>query len=393
MRYLSMFGNDGFRTFRGMLNGKLLYAPEKLPKIDPEILSEHDYARRIQEVLAPFADNHPKIKDIASLISSDLGSLTEIHAKYAVWRPKNHLSFLGQHLIAGTLAAFDPEAFQQTLYYIADEYDTGIAFAEAFSLEQKEIFIPKYLIGSVPIPKIDNKTTISQIDQDQKEFLRSAQQFLDQTPMRFDGLNILRIIGHIATMVNALYLTEKTHFRFFNDPVSLALPADDMEFLLAALYLVQSDLPIRHIYAVSSDHRMIHNFLEKGEFVFNGTMPTASFMLTLYRFLFEASRGSVEKLLRWKQDFISQGSFKIDSSTLQRIQKIFKPVFTSKSVCTSMTDKFINATNLAPTKLSLSMYAISQDTREQILAFDLQNPALLLDNHTQFPIKNKLPYA
>lgn len=378
MRYLSMYGIDGFRTFRGILNGRLLYAPEKIPKIDPEILTEHDYSLRLREVISPYIDNHPKFKDVSAIIPQDIGTITEINPHYAIWRPKNHLSLLGEHLLAALLQEFMPEELEKPLQYFADYYDSGFGFADAFSLEKKHIFIPDYFSESMPIPQLDQNTKITRIIQQEKDWMRSAQQYSDDLSVRCDHLNIVRILGHMATIVEALYQSEKIHFRFYNDPVSLALPADDIEFLLAGFYLTRSNLPIKKIYAVSSHHRMMHNFLEKGEFIVQGTMPRVSYINSLFRMLFEASRGSVEKIVRWKNE-LNQGSFKIDSSTLSHLQKVFIPVFTTKNLCDDkVQEEFsFDQKDFVTTKLNLAMYSISKNSSGLILAFDRQNPSLI----------------
>ncbi|MGL4394561.1 MAG: hypothetical protein ACRCS8_04985 [Brevinema sp.] len=390
MRYLSMFGTDGFRTFRAMLNGKLIYVPEKSPKIDSEILSQHDFSLRVQTILAPFTDNHPKIKDLAAILSPDCGSLVELHSKFAIWRPKNHLSLMSMNIMASLFELFEIKDEQSKFPYLANEYDSAIAFAEAFSIEQKEIYVPEYLSTVLPLPATNKQTKINIVTQDKKEFTKLAQTYLDEKSHRVDGVNLFKIVGHMATIIEALYQGEKKHFVFSNDPVSIALPADNLEYLLAGFYLSQSDLPIRHIYAVSSNHRMVHQFLEKGEFVFNGEMPSPSFMITLYRLLFEASRGSIEKVTRWRQEFSAQGSFKVDSTTLERLKSVFKPVFTAKGLCDQSQKEFESTSNLKSSKLALTMMTLAKESLEPILAFELENPAL--ESSTEdYPTIMRLP--
>ncbi|MGL4367731.1 MAG: hypothetical protein ACRCTQ_05590 [Brevinemataceae bacterium] len=390
MRYLSIYGAGGFRTFSGMISGKLAYTPEKIPKIDQEILAERDFVQRLHMLIDPYTGNHYKLNNILPIIPSDIGTVHEITPKFSVWHPKIHLADLGEHLIAATLAEFLPEKMQNTLNFVADYYDSGLSFANAFALEKKEIFFPLSLKDSIILPPTDQNTILTAVDQEEKIWINSRKMFMKNVSVRFDGVNFIRILGHMATIIQALYETERKRIRFFNDLVSLALPADDIEFILAGYYLAQSPLPIKHIYTISSDHRMIHHFLEKGTFQLTTSKPRAAFMISLYRMLFEASRGSVDKVTRWKNELKTQGSFRVDAKTFDSLTKTLKPIFSKKTLLDSVQESFTSHTDIAAAKITLSAYAASLTSQEQILAFERQNP-LLEKTNQPFSITKELP--
>ncbi len=106
MRFLSLYGSDGFRTFTGMLNGKLDYAPDRIPQFNPEILTENDYSLRLEEVIAPFTDKHPALKNILPDISAKIGALSSVSDKLSIWTPKYHLSYLSLLILAGLYEEF-----------------------------------------------------------------------------------------------------------------------------------------------------------------------------------------------------------------------------------------------------------------------------------------------
>ncbi len=368
MRYLSLYGSEGFRTFRGILNGKNNYVPEKIAKINPEILLERDFSMRLQEIVAPYTDNHPKLKDILPVVTSNIGSLHKINTNYSLWRPQDHLSILSQHLLANVLEAFMPDEFKNTLYFKATHDDMGHAFSKAFSLEQKKILIPEELLGLYNIPQNDDNTTVYQYKENYTELLNENQK------VSFGAKNIVRILGHVATIVHALFETEATRQRFYNDPVSLVLPADNGEYILAAYYLAQSSLPIKNIYAVSTRHRMVHSFLEKGEYKVSDLKEHEELEISFDRLLFELARGSVEKLVMWKKELVKDGSFKVDAKTLSNIQSLFKSYYATKGHTASVLEDFKADTNIEESKISLMAYKISKETKEHILAFDLEEP-------------------
>lgn len=383
MRYLSLYGSEGFRTFRGILNGKNTYVPEKIAKIDPEILSERDYVLRMQEVIAPYTDVHPKLKEILPVVSSHIGKLHSISDNCSLWRPKNHLSLLGEHLLASCIEGFMPEELENTFYFEGTKDDLGYAFIEAFNLENKQIFIPQNIITDACIPQQDSKTKIYQYD-NKNELLRT--QIKNKQKIVCGPQNLVRILGHMVTIVQALHETEICLQRFYNDAVSLVLPADNGEFLLAAFYLAQSELPIKNIYAVSSQHRMLHTFLDKGEFKISDHQDYQQLEISLDRLLFEASRASVVKVVAWKKELTQNGSFRVDSTTLSNIQKKIKTVFASKGNTDSVLKEFQSKIELQETKMSLAGYKISTEIKEHTLVFDLYDPSVLKDEDNNIPV-------
>lgn len=377
MHYLSMFGVDGFRTFLGMLTGNLLYTPERITQIDPEIISERDFSLRLQELLKPYLDDHPQLKNITPIISSDIGELWEINDNFALWQPKTHFAELGERIIASLIEVFLPEELNKTLYYINDFYDSGIAFSEAFSLENKKIIMPSYL-NNVPLPPQNSTTKLYQIDQNKNSWNKTRNILTQKLPIQFDGRNFFRILGHMGTIIHALHQTEKKRIRFFNDPVSLVLPADNAEYILAGYYLTKSQLPITNIYAVSYYDRMIYNLLDKGEFTRNISNLQNDLLISLYRLLFEASRASINKLSSWKNELQIKGTFKVDSKTLDNLQTIFKPIFATQHLCEGVDNKFVQS------RITKCAYNIAKNSKEIILAFDLQNP-YLVQNSQKIP--------
>jgi len=368
MKYLSIFGSEGFRTFRGLLTGKLLYAPEKIPMIDPEITSERDFSIRLQDILSPYMDDHPKLKDLTPLLSEKMGEIYEINPNLAIWRPKIHLASFGEELVASLIDNFIPELLNNPLFFISELNDSGSAFVNAFSIEQKTVFFPSFLKESIMIPKINDKTKIVEINTDKKNWNKIRNTFTQNQMVLFDSNNFFRIIGHMITIIQVLCESERKRIRFYNDPVVLVLPADNMEYILAAYYLSRSNFPITKIYALSSDNRMIHNLLERGEFTLND-IPQNNCMISLYRFLFEASRASIEKLSLWKKELQNKGSFTIDSTSLDNIKKIITPIFTTKNYYADVED-----TTIINSRISKTAYTLSKNGSELLLAFDLQNP-------------------
>jgi len=381
MRYLSIYGAEGFRTFMGVLNGKLAYTPDKIPAIDPEIVMERDYALRLQEVVGPYADQHPKLKDVLPVISNNIGTLHSISDKCSVWRPRNHLSLLSELLLAGLFETFLPEEMSKNLYFLASGEDTGIAFQQAFSLENKNILIP--LDNTYGTPLETSNTNVFSIDM--ADGVLKENLFKQQT-LYCDHKNIFRIVGHMATMIEALYATEEKRQRFYNDIVSLVIPADNMEFVLAAYYLLKSKFPIKNIYAISTEHRMVHNFIDKGEFKINDIATYEKLEISLDRMLFEAARGSAEKVVFWKKELVQNGSFKVDFKTLQSIQSKFKSQFATKAHCDSIREEFKQQTDIQETKFSLMGYKLSQGLSEHVLVFDAVDPSLPTQNPTLKPL-------
>ncbi|MGL4677343.1 MAG: hypothetical protein ACRCWI_06720 [Brevinema sp.] len=358
MRFLSIYGTDGFRTFTGVLNGKSAYTPANIPIIDPEILTERSFDLRIEAIVAPYTNNHPALKTVLPTLSSKIGTLHKISEQYSIWRPKYHLSYLGQLLLATLREEFISEDFKHELTFIGDNEDHGEAFQNAFSLENKVIHLP---IGTTI--KQDPQTSYSFYNPSDLSFIShitKTQQF------RCDHYNFFRIIGHMATILEALYYTEETKQRFYNDPVSIAIPADSMEYLLAAFYLSQSALPIKNIYAISQRHRMIHQFLQKGEFKITDKAAYEKLEISLDRMLFELARGSVEKIVSWKKELAHNGSFRIDTTALGRLKK-FQSHFAGKS------SEIPSGFPITPTRLSLCGYQLSQKATEHVLAFDLHD--------------------
>lgn len=363
MRYLSLYGSEGFRTFSGILKGKLPYTPEKIPVLDPEILIERDFSLRLQALISPYTDNHPKLKTILPIIPAQIGTLHKISLGYSLWRPQPHLSLLGEYLLAGFFEAFFPEEIAEGLSFTVQQNDRGEAFQKAFSLESKNIYIPQ----DCPIPQQKENSSFYSITKNQKKSLEQDQKFF------CDARNIVRILGHMATIIHALHLTEETRQRFYKDPVSLVLPADNMEYVLAAYYLSKSPFPIKHVYCVSSQHRMVHQFLEKGVFKITDHSAYEELEISLDRMLFEAARGSIDKTVHWRKERMQQGTCRVDSSTFSSLEKIFKPIFASKQY-ESVQEDFSTQSSLTSTKLSLVAYQLSQELSEHILAFDLEDP-------------------
>ncbi len=384
MRYLSIYGAEGFRTFMGVLNGKLAYTPDRVPLIDPEIVMERDYALRLHEVVAAYTDQHPKLKDVLPIISNNIGTLHSISTNCSVWRPKNHLSLLAELLLAGLFENFLPEEMNKNLYFLANGDDTGIAFQQAFSLEKKNILIPLDNTNGTPLET--ENTNIFSIDTTDKTL---KEQLLKQQSLYCDQKNIFRIVGHIATMIEALHATEEKRQRFYNDIVSLVIPADNMEYVLAAYYLSKSKFPIKNIYAISTEHRMVHNFLDKGEFKINDLVAYEKLEISLDRMLFEAARGSSEKVVFWKKELAQHGSFKVDFKTLQSIQSKFKSQFATKSYYESVLEEFKQKTDIEATKFALIGYKLSQDLSEHVLIFDAVNPSLPIQKISLKPFTQK----
>ncbi len=352
MRFLSLYGSDGFRTFMGMLNGRLDYAPDRIPLINPEILTEHDYSMRLEEIIAPYADNHPALKNILPDISQKIGTLSPVSEKLSVWTPKYHLSYLPQLILASLFEEFIDDL--SDLSFIAMHEDNGDAFKHAFSLEKKLIYVPEE--QSV---EIDPLTSYS--------FYSSAPDI--DSKFRLDQHNIFRIAGHICTIIEALYQSEKSRQRFYNDPVSLVIPADSMEYVLAAYYLSKSSFPIKNIYTVSQRHRMVHKFLQSGEFKVSNLQEYKEFQISLDRMLFELARGSAEKVVFWKKELASKGWFKVDSTAMEGL-KIFNSSFLSPKSVENSGLPLVSDINVTP--LSAFGYELSLSNSEHILVFELK---------------------
>ncbi len=355
MRYLSMYGSDGFRTFTGVLNGLRSYAPDKIPAIDPEIITERAFDIRLGAVVEPFADNHPSLKTILPVISSKIGSLQKISDNYSLWSPKYHLSYLSHLLLASLLEEFSP---QDELSFIALHEDKGEAFGKAFSLEKKVIYFPENTDTDI-LPQTNYKF----YSPDDSNFYNKISKTFK---VRLDHSNIFRIVGHMGTILEALYQTEVTHQRFYNDPVSLVLPADSMEYLLAGYYLSKSKFPIKNIYAISQNHRMVHQFIQKGEFKVSNKSAYDLLEISLDRMLFELARGSAEKLVSWKKELANNGSFRVDSTAMDSL-KIFKSHFANPSICKEIQLEF----DTPMSKIALYGKYLSRELSEHVLAFDL----------------------
>ncbi len=355
MRYLSMYGSDGFRTFTGVLNGLQSYAPDKIPTIDPEIIIERAFDVRLEAIVAPFTDNHPSLKTILPVISSKIGTLQKISDKYSLWSPQYHLSYLSHLLLASLLEEFNS---QDELSFIALNEDNGEAFCKAFSLEKKVLYFPENTET-----KIQSQTSYKFYNPEESNFYNKLSKSFK---LRLDHSNIFRIVGHMGTILEALYQTEVTHQRFYNDPVSLVLPADSVEYLLAGYYLSKSKFPIKNIYAISQNHRMVHQFLQKGEFKISNKSEYDLLEISLDRMLFELARGSVEKLVSWKKELATNGSFRIDSTALESL-KIFKSYFANPNTCKEIQEEFDQPVS----KIALYGKLLSKELSEHVLAFDL----------------------
>lgn len=359
MNFLSLYGTDGFRTFLGVLNGKLAYTPAKIPQINPEILTERIFDLRLDAVISPYMDNHPALKNILPIISSNIGTLQFSSPKYSVWNPKYHLSYLSQLLLASLQEEFLNNQISE-ISFIATQDDNGEAFAKAFSLEKKIIYIPQ----DQPIPIFDSNTTVKTYDSKDTTFVKNIRQ---QFSFLTDQHNIFRIIGHMATIIEAIYQTEATRQRFYNDPISLVIPGDSMEYVLAAYYLSKSTFPIKTIHVISHQHRMIHQFLQKGELQVSQKQLFESFEFSLDRMLFELARGSAEKLVLWKKELSNKGVFKIDS-TAQKGLSIFQSHMAIPRICEQ-----IQATLETPTASKIELYThhLAQSSNEYILGLNL----------------------
>lgn len=368
MRYIALDGTGHFRTFKGILNGKTPYVPEKIPLIDPDILSEKDFFLRFQELLNPYFDNDPQLKNILPKISPDLGSLQTIDNQFAFWQPKYHFSDLSFSLLANIFEEYAPQYLKKPLNLIGTTTNTGFSFCRAFPLEQKNIFLPETVFS---IPESNELTNIFQVNTDPKTWHTTKNTFLKEVPVRLDSSNFIIILGYMGLIIHALHETERKRLRFYNDPVDIAVPADNLEYLLAAYYLSISPLPIRKIIALSSEHRTVHTLLSRG--IFNlDTMQDSAFFLSLYRLLFEISRGSIEKVTLWAKELAQTKTFKIDAKSFDKMQKIFLSGFISKRKLTDVQEVFTNL-GLNSSIFSQAAYAFSRETGIFTLSFEPYN--------------------
>lgn len=368
MRYIALDGTGHFRTFKGILNGKTPFVPEKIPLIDPDILSEKDFALRFQELLNPYFDNDPQLKNILPKISPDLGSLHTVDNQFAFWQPKYHFSDLSFSLLANIFEEYAPQFLNAPLNFIGSTTNTGFSLCRAFPVEKKNIFLPE---NAFSIPESNELTNIFQVNTDPKTWNTAKNTFLKQVPIRLDSANFIIILGYMGLIIHALHETEKKRLRFYNDPVDIAVPADNLEYLLAAYYLSISPLPIRKIIALSSEHRIVHTLLRRG--VFNlDTIQDSGFFVSLYRMLFEISRGSMEKITLWSKELAQTKTFKIDAKSFDKIQQTFLSSFISKRKLTDIPEIFSNL-GLNSTIFSHAAYAFSRETGIFTLSFEPYN--------------------
>lgn len=378
MKFLSLYGSLNSKiSVSDLLMNLSNYVPEDPCRIDPDIVREHQFALRLELVCSQYIPNQDLLKSVLPIISHNIGDFNVQNENLALWTPLNHLSFLGQLLIAGFLEKFSPENLQHPLYFVVDHEDSGIAFAKAFSIENKNIFFPNELINKLIFPEFDEKQRIIRFDQADKDNLQDI--LLKNRKIALDRSNFFCILGHMVTIVEALFCSESSRWRFYQDPVDLVLPANNLEFVLAAFYLKQAHFPIKTIHAVSFNHRMVHKFFQKGIFEITNLDMFSTLKISLDRILFEASRGSLDKIIHWNNMLKQTRMFKVDTKTLDCLKSAINPIFCNPNHF----DNHLSSDEVRFSRLfPLLCQKIAEETSCKVIGMNLENPNLESGNAT-----------
>lgn len=349
MRYLGYEGSS--RGFRALFNGNVFYCPEKIVPCSDDILIEKSFSQRLTQWLTPYFDGDMRLHQCLPAISHRVGTLAEAGDKCIVFTPNTHALELPFRLIAALLETFSPDLLEGDIHYFASSAAEAAALRAAFPVEKKHIYLPEGVLA----PEADGITsywTLSAMPP--KDYIILKDKFSSRLALRLDGLNLFRTLGLSALILHAVFLAGDQKLWFYGDEFNIAVPADNLEMLTAAYYLVQAGLPIRKVLAISSQNRIAYNFLSKGGFSPAAVPCDAAFYAALSRFLYEISKGSMPKVLGWQENMRQKGSFVIDTGSQHILNKKIEAHFAGKNLLETVPP-------ISLSKTAHAAYTLTQD--------------------------------
>ncbi len=125
------------------------------------------------------------------------------------------------------------------------------------------------------------------------------------------------------------------------EPLDVCVPTGNFGNILAAWYAKQMGTPLGKLFCASNENRVLTDFISTGEY----SIANRPFVLTpspsmdilissnMERQLFELTGRDGETISKWMKNLKETGSFKIDSTTLEKLQADFASDSVDNATC------------------------------------------------------------
>jgi threonine synthase len=352
VQYISTRGNDTLKSFEEVLLEGLapdggLYLPDAWPQIDFKSLKGKSYNDIAEEVMFPFVEGaidrvvlrelidetySPEYfgEDIAPLkeIAPGLHVLELFHGPTLAFKDFA-LQFLG-HLFDHVLQKKN----QKITIVGATSGDTGSAAIEGCRLSDRvEIFIlhphgrvsdvQRRQMTTVDAHNVHNIAVEGTFDDCQAHVKSMFSDEIFRRKMNLSAVNSINFARIMAQIVYYFYAASKI------ENANFVVPTGNFGNVFAAYAAKKMGAPIGNLCIATNRNDILTRFFETGEMKSQDVTPTISPSMDIQissnfeRYLFDLLEGDAKKLSALMDGFKKTGSFKINSSLLQKAQQDF----------------------------------------------------------------------
>lgn len=342
-----------------------LFVPVQLPRVDYLPLINKGYPERAGTILAMFMEQLGA-EQIVSWVNSAY-STTRFNSPSVVPLNKLDRDLYILELWHGPTGAFKDIALQLLPYLltgslkqsvdqpptmailVATSGDTGKAALEGFCNVPGTriiVFYPEQGVSEIQKQQMvtqqgenvevigvrgnfdDAQTGVKQIFVD-----RPATEELARRGYRLSSANSInwgRLVPQIVYYFSAyLDLILKQEIKY-GEKVNFVVPTGNFGNILAGFYALQAGLPVNRLICAANTNHVLTDFIQTGTYNKNRPFartisPSMDILISsnLERLLFELNGRQSSQVKQWMEQLSTRGCYRIDSSTLQKINRLF----------------------------------------------------------------------